>query len=130
MKKVLGAIPKFPRQPKFPKLPEIPDAPNAPSARIPGMPGGMPGGMAAKPPGGGPAAAGQVPGNVHAFPGEVIKRISAMIASRGQSDIGTAAYIERMMKKFPLDDYRDADGNIRCPVSKERRDQLKSTFGD
>lgn len=71
-----------------------------------------------------------VPGDVHELPGKLIQRIKAAIGRRLKSDVGSAAHIERVMKQFPLDSYRDAEGNVRCPVSKERRKQLKSTFGD
>jgi hypothetical protein len=122
MKKAFGAIPKIPRPPK------VPSAPNAPAAPSMGPPGAPGGGAAASPPGG--TGARGVPGDVHALPGKLIKRIKAAIARRLQSDVGSDAHIERVMRAFPLDNYRDADGNVRCPVSKERRKQLKSTFGD
>lgn len=120
MKQALRAIPKIPRWPRFP------DAPKAPKAGFPEMPG-----VAATKAAGDNAAAGlQVPGDVHRIPGEMIKRIGAAIGRRGKFEVGTDAHIERVMKAFPLDRYRDADGNVRCPVSQEERDRLKSVFGD
>jgi len=71
-----------------------------------------------------------VPGGAHLFPGQLIERIKASIARGGGNGIGSDAYIEGLIKSFPLDRYRDADGNVRCPLSKEQRDQLKAAFGD
>jgi hypothetical protein len=120
MKKALGAIPKIPRWPKFPK---IPDAPNAPSAGSPGSPG-----MAAAAPGG--TAPRAVPGDVHTLPGRIIKRIAAAIGRRSNMKVGSDEHIRRVMAEFPLDRYRDADGKVRCPLSQEQRNRLKSAFED
>lgn len=121
MKKAFSAIPKIPR---WPRVPDAPRTPGGPSMGPPAAPGNV----AMKAPDGGGAMG--VPGDVHMLPGKLIKRIKEAISRRLQSDVGSDAHIERMMKNFPLDRYRDADGNVRCPVSKEQRNRLKSTFGD
>ena len=83
---------------------------------------GIPGGATA-PPGG--MVPGQVPGDVHAIPGKIIDRIASAIGK-----VGTDEHIRRVMSEFPLDSYRDADGKVRCPLSQEQRDRLKSAFDD
>lgn len=59
-----------------------------------------------------------------------IPAIPALPGSAGNKDF--PAQLERLMKEFSIDvdSYRDADGNIRCPVSQERRDQLKAMLRD
>ena len=119
MKKALGAIPKIPRWPTFPK---VPNAPNAPSTGIPGMSGdaalAAPGGTAPR----------GVPGDVHSLPAKIIKIVATAISRRSNMKAGSAEHIRQKMAEFPLDDYRDADGKVRCPLSQEQRDRLKSTF--
>lgn len=103
MKKALGAIPKIPR---WPKIPKIPGATNVSSEGMPGM-----------------ASAGTIPG-------KIIDRIAAAIGRRSNMKVGSEEHIQRLVAEFPLDRYRDAEGKVRCPISQERRNRLKSAFDD
>lgn len=131
MKKALGAIPEFPRWPSFAVPPDTPNAPSAPSAPSMGPPGtpaesGASANVTMKRPDG----EGEVPGGAHLFPDKVMQGIMAAISGRIQTDAGSVAQISRMLREFPIDQYRDADGNFRCPISEERRRQLMATFDD
>jgi hypothetical protein len=64
------------------------------------------------------------------LPGKIIKRIAAAISRRSDMKVGSDEHIRRVMADFPLDRYRDAEGKVRCPLSQEQRDRLKSAFDD
>ena len=55
---------------------------------------------------------------------QIIDQVSGYAKMGGMSQTD----LEDMIRNFPIDQYRDHNGKITCPVSKEFRDQLKSRF--
>ena len=110
--------PSAPSSPKTPGMPQAPE-PSADSSSDAGQPsivaeimkkimGGGSRTNAAGSNGGGEGVRGQ------------ISQISAISGKQGPS----AETIQRWIREFPLDKYRDENGVVRCPVPKEIRDKI------
>jgi hypothetical protein len=91
----------------MPQMPSTPKSENVSSGSAPtGMPGGMPEGM-----------------------GQMIENIMKQIGKSSGSVKGKPSIdIQKLIREFPIDKYRDENGKICCPVPKEVREQLMKRF--
>ena len=135
MKYASKLIPTPPSAPSAPSAPGTPSAPSAPSApdasNMPaglgdssasgGMPG-IPGGGSAGIPGGGNT--GEIPAGISGSISAIVGKIGAGIP--GGSRGFTADQIRAAMASINLDDYKDDNGVVRCPVSKADREKMTS----
>ncbi len=107
-KEFLPSIPSIPKAPKPPVRPK-----SNKSAEVPSIPGGgMPDFIKNK--------ISDVSGN----------KISGGVAGVKKQISLTSAKVNQLIRDFPLDKYRDENGNIKCPVSKEERAKLLSILED
>lgn len=105
-KKFLPSMPSIPQAPKPPVRPQ-----SSKSAQTPSIPGG----------------------GMPDFIKNKISNISGNKVSGGVSGVKkqislTSAKVNQLIRDFPLDKYRDENGNIKCPVSKEDRAKLLRIF--
>ena len=101
-KKGKSPFPKFPKPPAFPDTPQMQNIPKGQS----GMGGG---------------GAMPMDGGVQ----QIIQGIMQGMASGPGSGAISQEQIRHLMENWDIDQYRDANGKIRCPVSQEERDKLK-----
>lgn len=86
----------------IPTPPNAPSAPSAPNAKSIPSSGGN-----------GAPDMSSIPGM-----GDMMERFASMGLSKGQ--------IQKFIDEHDIDQYRDANGKITCPVSQEERDALKA----
>ncbi|MCK4712406.1 MAG: hypothetical protein KAT26_05955 [Marinosulfonomonas sp.] len=106
MKSMLRHIPTPPSIPSPSKAPAPLGMPKAPGAT--GKGGGLPPIPSA---GDGNAMGGAMPGNIENIVGSIMKKISGKGHSSGD--------IQKLIKDFDLDQYRDENGKLTPPFSKE-----------
>lgn len=90
------------KRPKPPTAPKSPSAPTPPNGTSTGSQGGIP--------------------NMKSLPKFAEMLMGKSGSNRNFSNMDISEYI----KNTPLDKYKDSDGNITCPVSKEERDALRN----
>ena len=112
MKNAMNLIPSFPTIPSFPKMPKMP----APPKQLIDSDGGS-----AK------SIPTSIPGTGGGMPAK-IKEIIAMISKHtGGNGFGNID-IQKIIREFPLDKYRDENGKICCPVPKETRERIMNSL--
>lgn len=101
MKHAKKHIPKIPKFPKIPSVPEIPST------------------------GAGTKSAPPIPmGGMKGYPPAMEKIMKHITSDKGFSNVD----VKRMIKDFDLDQYRDENGKITCPVPKEDRQALMDSL--
>jgi hypothetical protein len=104
--KLIPSIPSIPTSPKMPVSPKQSIVSDGESAKT--APASFPatgGGMPAK-----------------------IKEIIAMISKHTNGNGFGNIDIQKMIREFPLDKYRDENGKICCPVPKETRERIMNSL--
>lgn len=99
--------------PSIPKIPTIPSTPSIPGGNASPPQGGIPGGGI---PGGG-------------MPAGIMATIKGISEGIGKFNPLSHVDVPKLIREFPLDNYRDESGKVCCPASAEERAEFKKSFG-